>query len=182
MPATNPTRHEFQQDDIHALAQQVQRHVTERWRATLEENDEKLADAYARGGDMAYGTYLGLLFQPLNRQLRAAGFTLTPDLPGNMDRSREWGEAADGTDQQRWMWSLVRRRGGEKLGALVTVVFHDHTAFKLPRAPGLVALSETNDEAVIAALSARSSEFGSAREFTAEVAEYMRNLEDDGAS
>lgn len=168
-----------QYKDIQEVAQHVQHYVSHHWQTTLADNREKLADAYARGGDMAYGTYLGLLFRPLNRQLKAAGLELSPDLPGDMDRSREWGAAPDGTDQQRWMWSLIRRAGGQELGTLVTVVFHDHTGFKLPRAPGVVALTEWGNEAVIGMLSAREREFGNAQEFTVEVAEYMKSLEAD---
>lgn len=179
MSTPNPPRPDLQHADIHAVAQHVQRHVSERWRDTLDENAGKLADAYARGGDMAYGTYLGLLFRPLNRQLKAAGLTLTPDLPGDLDRSREWGDTPDETDQQRWMWSLVQGASGEGLGALVTVVFHDHTGFRLPRSPQIIALMESSDEAVIGALSARSEAFRSAREFTVEVAEYLKSLESD---
>lgn len=182
MSTPKPPRSDLQNADIHALAQHVQRHVSERWQATLDENAEKLADAYARGGDMVYGTYLGLLLRPLNRQLKAAGFTLTPDLPGNLDSSREWGEAPDETDQQRWMWSLVQGANGEGLGALVTVFFHDHTGFRLPRSPQIIGLIESSDDAVIVALSARSEEFRNAQDFTVEVAEYMKNLEAGEAS
>lgn len=177
MSIPNPLRPDLRHADIHALAQHVQRHVGEHWQAILDENAKKLADAYARGGDMAYGTYLGLLFRPVNRQLKAVGFVLTPDLPGDLDRSREWGNAPDETNQQRRMWSLVQSADDEGLGALVTVIFHDHTGFRLPCSPHIIALTESSNDAVIGALSARSEEFRSAREFTIEVAEYLKSLE-----
>lgn len=158
--------------DIHALALALQARVDARWQATLDDHADKLADAYARAGDLAYGTYLGLLFRPLDRDLRGAGLATSPALPGDLDRSREWGRAPDETDQERWMWSLVRRADGTALGALVTAVFHDHTRFRVPRAPRVFGVA-AGDEAVIAALSAASPDFAKAREFSVEVAEYL---------
>ncbi|MBB6097491.1 hypothetical protein HNR42_000908 [Deinobacterium chartae] len=167
--------------DIHALADRLQSTIDTRWKALLEEHADRLADAYARGGDLAYGSYLGLLFRPLNRELKRSGLRLIPDLPGNMERSREWGSDAAGTDQQRWMWSRVERGQGEPLGTLVTVVYHDHTRFRLPRAPRVLALEATDDAAVIRALSQRHHEFETAPEFTVEVAAYLRSQQGGSA-
>jgi hypothetical protein len=125
---------------------------------------------------MAYGTYLTLLFRPIHRQLKLAGLTPKPRFPGDFNISREWG-VADETDQQRWMWSTVVAADGTALGTIVTVVFHDHTQFRLPRPPQIIALAETGKEAVIAVLSQRSDDFRNAREATIEIAEYLASLQ-----
>jgi hypothetical protein len=60
-----------------------------------------------------------------------------------------------GTDQQRWMWSTIRgMEDGEPLGTIVTIVFHDHTQFRIPRSPQIIALLETSKETIVEALSA----------------------------
>lgn len=158
--------------DIAAIAREIETYVAGEWQTILEENHDKLADAYARAGDMAYGTYLDLLFRPVHRWMREAGLRVEPKLPGDFDISREWGNA-DETDQQRWMWSTVRAADGRALGTLVTITHHDHTGFRVPRAPGILALEETEQDAVVAALSARSPEFAAAREASIEIAEYL---------
>jgi excinuclease UvrABC ATPase subunit len=153
---------------IHDLVQMISEHIQTNWQSTLEQNATKLEDAYARGGDMAYGTYLGLLFRKLNQQLKQAGFHLEPELPGDLNISREWGDASE-RHQQRVMWSLVTR-GDEELGVIAVTVFHDHTMFFLPQAPQVLGLETTN---VIAELSQRFPEFASAKPFFVEVEEYM---------
>jgi hypothetical protein len=159
--------------DVHTISQHIQSQIDAHWKATLEQNAAKLEDAYARAGDMAYGTYLGLLFRPINRQLKAAGFKLEPDLPGDLDLSREWGNGIDETQQQRWMWSLIRRENGEPVGAIAVVIFHDHSGFKLPQAPLVVALKQASNAEVVEALSAQQPTFGEAKAFTVEVEEYL---------
>jgi excinuclease UvrABC ATPase subunit len=159
--------------DVHTISQHIQSQIDTHWKATLEQNAAKLEDAYARAGDMAYGTYLGLLFRPINRQLKAAGFKLEPDLPGDLDLSREWGNGIDKTQQQRWMWSLIRRENGQPVGAIAVVVFHDHSGFKLPQVPLVVALEQASNAEVIEALCAQQPTFGEAKAFTVEVEEYM---------
>ena len=66
---------------------------------------------------------------------------------------------------------------GAPLGTLVTIIYHDHTQFRLPRPPHLFALAEVGEEAVVAALSARSAEFRRALPFTEEYALYLQSLE-----
>ena len=61
----------------------------------------------------------------------------------------------------------------EALGALVTIVHHDHTSFRLPAPPDVTFVRAVTDDEVIAVLTARFAEFGQAKEFTVEVAEYL---------
>lgn len=162
--------------DIHAIARAIEAHIATQWAALLHEHDAKLRDAYEKAGDMAYGTYLTLLFSPVHRQLRSAGLRATPSLPGDFEISREWGVPTQ-DDEQRWMWSTIETIDGAALGTIVTITFHDHTRFRLPRAPQVIALTEVGKEAVVAALSQRSANFGAAREASIEIAEYLQSLE-----
>lgn len=78
------------------------------------------------------------------------------------------------------MWSTIEQQDGSPLGTIVTITFHDHTQFRLPRAPQIIALTEVGEEAVVAALSARSADFRTAREARIEIAEYLQSLESQG--
>lgn len=164
-----------QDGDIFALARYIEGHIAENWQALFLQNEGKLLDAYNRAGDMAYGTYLNLLFRPVHRQLKQAGLLPAPKLPGDFEISREWGIPEE-TDQQRWMWSAITSAGGVPLGTVVTVVFHDHTQFRLPRQPQILALTETGEGAVVEALSRRSTDFAQAREARIEIEEYLRSV------
>lgn len=159
---------------IDAIAQYMENYVAENWQSVLESNRAKLLDAYSKAGDMAYGTYLHLLFLPAHKQLAEAGLHPEPRLPGDFDISREWGNE-DQSDQQRWMWSTLHSGEGDSVGTIVTVVFHDHTQFRIPRQPHIIALRETSKEEIIAALSERSEDFRQAREFTVEYEEYLKS-------
>jgi hypothetical protein len=165
--------------DIHAIARAIEAHIAAHWEALLHEHDAKLRDAYEKAGDMAYGTYLTLLFNPVHRQLRSSGLHAAPSLPGNFEISREWGVLTQ-DDEQRWMWSTIETTTGAALGTIVTITFHDHTRFRLPRAPQIIALKEVGKEAVVAALAQRSANFGAAREASIEIAEYLQSLEQQG--
>lgn len=158
--------------DIHAVARAIEAEVAARWEVILREHEAKLRDAYAKAGDMAYGTYLTLLFSPVQGQLRRDGLRASPSLPGDFELSREWGAATE-DDQQRWMWSTIETAAGAALGTIVTITFHDHTRFRLPRAPQVLALAEVGEAAVVAALAARSADFRAAREARIEIAEYL---------
>ncbi len=160
--------------DIFTLARQAEELITENWQRLLEKNQAKLLDAYNRAGDMAYGTYCDMLFRPVHKLLKQTGVSVSPRLPGDFDLSREWGNA-DESDQQRWMWSTLTAATGEPLGTFVTVIFHDHTEFRVPRQPQIIALRETGKEAVVDALSHRSDEFKQALEFTVAYAAYLRS-------
>jgi len=181
MTETESVGFDNQANDIYAIASTIEHYVAENWQTVLEDQHAKLLDAYNRAGDMAYGTYLNLLFRPVHRALKAAGLRPWPQLPGKFDISREWGTAAE-TDQQRWMWSTIKRITGEPVGTIVIAVFHDHTQFRVPRAPQVIALVETGKQAVIEALSQRSEDFKQAREAKIEIAEYLQSLENQSAS
>lgn len=167
---------ESKERDINVIAQYIESHITEHWQTVFEENQDQLMDAYKKAGDMAYGTYLNLLFLSVNKQLKEAGLQPDTRLPGNLDISREWGNTDDFTEQERWMWSTITAiKSGESLGTIVTKVYHDHTMLRIPREPQIIALSETDKEDIVAALSQLSENFKQAREFQVEYAEYMKN-------
>ncbi len=163
--------------DIFTLAAEFTATINATWEKVLDKNEAKLIDAYARGGDMAYGTYLDALFRPIHKRLRELGLKIKPRLPGDFNTSREWG-VPDESDQQRWMWSAIKDAEGNPIGTLVTITYHDHTQFRLPRPPALFALAETGKAAVVAALSQRSEDFKNALEFPEEYALYLKMLEE----
>ena len=92
--------------DIFALGAWIDAQLGEHWQDVQDAHREKLADAYSRAGDAAFGTYLNLLLRGVKRRLREAGLKTAPPLPGDFGISREWGNA-DETDNERWMWSAV---------------------------------------------------------------------------
>jgi hypothetical protein len=162
-----------QSKDVQSLAQGIDHYIKVHWQDILDQHAAKLADAYARGGDMAYGTYLGLLFRPVHHALKDAGLQPKPQLPGEFEISREWGNT-DETEQERWMWSTIHGANDIPIGTLVTVIYHDHTRFYVPQAPKVFALSETGKKAIITELSRRSADFSQAREAHIEIAEYLK--------
>lgn len=157
---------------IDVIAQYIEDHIAANWQAVFQNNRDRLLEAYNKAGDMAYGTYLNLLFLEINQQLKEAGLRPEPRLPGDLDISREWGDIED---RQRWMWSTVHSMDAGPLGTIVTIVYHDHTQLRVPRQPYIIALNETRKEDIVAALSHRSTDFKHAREFTIEVEEYLQN-------
>lgn len=171
---------ENKENGIFAVAKYIEGHIAENWQTLLEESREQLLDAYDKAGDMAYGTYLNLLFLPIHKELKQAGLTPEPRFPGDFDISREWGTVEDQSDQQRWMWSTVNSIEGESLGTIVTIVFHDHTQFRVPRQPQVIALTESGKEAVVQALSNRSEDFKNALEFTVEYELYLQSQQNQG--
>lgn len=171
---------ESQASTIDSIAKYIEDHIDENWKTILHLNWDQLQEAYNKVGDMAYGTYLNFLFLSVNKQLKEVGLCPKPRLPGNLDISREWGANEEGTDQQRWMWSTVHSMNGESLGTIVTIVFHDHTQYRIPRKPQIIALSETRKEDIVEALSLRSEDFRSAREFAMEYKEYLQNQQNKG--
>lgn len=168
-----------QSTGIFALAEEFDAYIRAEWEGVLEKNRTKLMAAYAEAGDGAYGTYLTLLLRPVHRRLKELGLKPKPRLPGDFSISREWG-VPTGDDEQRWMWSTVMGADGAPLGTLVTVVYHDHNEFRLPRAPHLFALAEVGESAVVEALSAQSASFREALPFTEEYALYLASLEGEG--
>lgn len=76
---------------IHTVARAIEAHIAAHWQAIRDDNTAKLRDAYEKAGDIAYGTYLTLLFSPAHQQLRRDGLRAAPSLPGDFEISREWG-------------------------------------------------------------------------------------------
>ncbi|PTM59250.1 DUF6022 family protein [Desmospora activa] len=163
---------ENKESGIEAIAQYIEEHIRASWQGVFQENHDRLLEVYNKAGDPAYGTYLNFLLLPMNKQLKDAGLRPEPRLPGDLDISREWGNIEE---RQRWMWSTIHTEKGESLGTIVTIVYHDHTQFRIPRQPQIIALNETHKEDIVAALSHRSSDFKHAREFAIEVEEYLKN-------
>ncbi|MXQ55318.1 DUF6022 family protein [Shimazuella alba] len=167
---------ENKKDTIFTIAQFIEKHIAENWQIILKKNHDQLMDAYHKAGDMAYGTYLNLLYLTIHQQLKEAKLNPHPRLPGDFDISREWGQNAEGTDQQRWMWSTIHQiKTGEPIGTIVTIVFHDHTQFRLPRSPQIIGLTETTKDTIVEVLSQQSNDFKHALEFTVEYAKYLEN-------
>ncbi|GET35814.1 DUF6022 family protein [Microseira wollei] len=165
-----------QQRDILAIAQYIEAHIALNWQTLIHKNIDKLVGVFNKAGDMAYGMYLGWLFLPIHKQLKQAQLRPEPRFPGDFNISREWGNQEQ-TDQQRWMWSTIESAEGKSLGTIVTITFHDHTQFRIPQKPQIIALTETSKEAVVETLSQRSADFKNALEFQIEYADYLRNLE-----
>ncbi|HAX78874.1 MAG TPA: hypothetical protein DCY88_24360 [Cyanobacteria bacterium UBA11372] len=165
---------ENQKRDIFAIAQYIESHIALNWQTLIHKNIDKLVGVFNKAGDMAYGMYLGWLFLPIHKQLKQVQLRPEPRFPGDFNISREWGNQEQ-TDQQRWMWSTIESTAGKSLGTIVTITFHDHTQFRIPQKPQIIALTETSKEAVVEALSQRSADFKNSLEFQIEYAEYLRS-------
>jgi hypothetical protein len=138
-----------EQNTVQTLADYILNHVHEQWWQVLEENQEELRRLYDEAGEVAYREYSRKLFQPVQAQLERAGFLSEPRFPGTLSASKEWGPVEE---RQRWLWSVVRREGGGPLGTLVVGLFHDHTRFRIPRSPGVLALKETDADVIVRAI------------------------------
>lgn len=133
------------------VADFVRGYVRERWRAVLEQQYDKLLDAYERVGEPAYGVYFTALMRPLRQEFAAAGLITEPAFPGALQHSVEdWAGPMD--DRERSMWFVVRRERKPPLGTIVVRFSHDHTRFRVPRAPGVIALDETDPEDIVEVL------------------------------
>lgn len=163
---------------IDAIAEFMKNHIGKHWQSVLLDEREKLEKAYLEAGDAAYGTYLNLLLLPIHRQFKEAGLRPEPRLPGDFDISREWGNEEE-NNQQRWMWSTIYGSDEEPLGTIVTITHHDHTRFRIPRQPGIIALNETRKDDVVEALSLLSPDFKQALEFTIEYELYLRSQQNE---
>ena len=163
------------ESSIELIAEQTRLHIDKNWEFVLSEYSARLLKAYEEIGDGAYGLYLDYLFKPVYKQLKKSGFSVLPKLPGNLNISREWGNA-DETDQQRWMWSVIRFPDGSDCGTIVVEVYHDHTQFRLPKPPAIRFLTFTKREDITAELSRISPDFSKAKDMKAEYADYLAKL------
>ena len=137
---------------IHTLASYIRYYVREQWQSVLQEKQGELLHLFAKAGEPAYGVYGRTLLDPLQEQLKQAGFVCEPDFPGDFRSTsvEYWGSPEE---RERCLWCVVRTAKGAPLGTLVTSVFHDHTRFRIPYAPGTIALEETETPAILDALS-----------------------------
>ncbi|MBE9211523.1 hypothetical protein IQ247_02115 [Plectonema cf. radiosum LEGE 06105] len=164
---------ENKNDDIFVIGKYIESHIEANWQILLEKHHDKLLRTFNKAGDMAYGAYLNLLFRPIHIQLKQLNLAPKPRFPGDFSISREWGNQEE-TNQQRWMWSTIKLTKGNSLGTIVTITFHDHNEFRIPQKPGIIALVQTDKDAVVAALSQLSVDFQNAREFQIEYEEYLQ--------
>ncbi len=141
---------EWREKTIEALASYIEQSLHEQWQLVLEQNQEELMRLYDKAGEAAYGRYAQRLFRPIYEQLTQAGFSSAPSFPGTLSTSREWGPLEE---RERWMWSVVREAAGTPIGTLVVRLVHDHTQFRLPSAPSVLAVKETEAGAIVQAIS-----------------------------
>jgi Family of unknown function (DUF6022) len=139
---------------LHVLGDYARLHVTEQWQHVLQSQQEKLQELFDKVGEgAAYGTYAQQLFKPIGNQLKISGFSSTPSFPGTLATSLEWGGLKN---RERWMWSVIEGARGTTLGTLVVCLFHDHTTFRLPQAPSVLALTESYESSIVKAISKAS--------------------------
>jgi hypothetical protein len=136
--------------EIQALAHYFQQNVNERWQRVRNENWAELRRAYDKVGEPAYGVFASILFRPIREQLDSAGFITEQRFPGTLATSDEWAPA---DERERWMWSVVGRERGAALGTIVVGLFHDHTRFRIPRSPKILALFVSSNEAIVREIS-----------------------------
>lgn len=80
--------------------------------------------------------------EPLEAEMIGAGLNPRPVFPGAFPQSEEhWGPWEH---RERRFWSVIHLADGFPLGTLVTRIFHDHTKLRVPEAPQLYAISETD--------------------------------------
>lgn len=145
LDTTNPTA---------ALADHIRAWIDERWQAVLDEHRAELEREFAARADVAYRTYGGLLLGPVRAELEelaSDGYTFEPAYPGAFRDSIE--PAAPPADRVRTFWTVVSREG-EPVGTLVYRMYHDHSRFRVRRAPEVLALEETEPDAVRTAVAA----------------------------
>ena len=135
---------------IQTLASYIQEYINQQWRGVLEENQKNLSRLYDKAGEPAYGAYAQKLFRPVREQLERAGFLSTPGFPGTLSTSVEWGPDEE---RERWMWSVVRQARGALVGTIVVGLFHDHTRFRLPHPPRVLALEEVDADDIVREIS-----------------------------
>ena len=147
---------------IDTLASYIRRYLQEQWQLVLSTNQHELEHIFDTIGEgAAYGTYATKLLQPIQQQLKRADYVSKPRFPGTLSTSREWGPQEE---RERWMWSVVGRAQEVPIGALAILYCHDHTRFRIPRAPDVLALQQNENTAIVEALSRASIDFERAEE------------------
>ncbi len=131
---------------LDTVAAYIQQYADEHCQQVLQEHLAELEEIYARVGDPAYARYSQALFQPVYNEIKEAGLICDPGLPGSFPLSREqWGPQSE---RERRFWCALREDDGRDLGTLVIRFFHDHTHLRIPRAPIILPLAQTNQTAI----------------------------------
>jgi Family of unknown function (DUF6022) len=138
------------QPTIYILGDYARLHIADQWQQVLQTNQERLQELFDNAGEgAAYGTYAQQLFKPIGQQLKLNGFSSTSSFPGTLVTSVEWGKPKG---RERWMWSVIEQKD-TVLGAIVVCLFHDHTRFRIPKSPDVLALEEVKKAKIIEAIS-----------------------------
>ncbi len=135
---------------IETLTSYIRQYIDEQWHHVLQKSQEEFQRIYDKAGEPAYGTYAQRLFRPIREQLTRAGFLSEPGFPGTLSTSLEWGPLEE---RERWMWCVVRPAQGTPIGTIVIRLVHDHTRFRIPHPPGVLAVEETDADAIVQAVS-----------------------------
>jgi hypothetical protein len=138
---------------VEALADHVRQRVEGRWQPLAAEKADELQRYFEEHGDTAYARYSTVLLDPVREELadlERAGYTLDPPFPGRFPDSVE--PRTPPEERVRSFWSVLSTTGGRPVGTLVYRLFHDHTRFRIPRAPQVLALEETEPGMIKAAI------------------------------
>ncbi|MFK9092462.1 DUF6022 family protein [Bacillus salipaludis] len=146
---------------IHTIANYMQQYTRNNWKSVLQEYQSEFQDAFDKSGEFAYGIFGRKLFGPLIKEIEREGFVLESD---HLASSVEyWGPPEE---RERCMWHICKQADGTPIGSLVTRVFHDHTQFRIPRSPDIIALEKTEKSEIVEALSRASTRITKYNEFT----------------
>lgn len=134
---------------ITVIAKYMQHYIQESIQSSWKEQYEENFNMYQEINEAAYGVFGRAFFKLAHTQFTQAGFTVDANMFGNLSTSLEqWGPPEE---RERCMWSVVKR-GAEPIGTLVVRFFHDHTQFRLPYIPDVLALKETEHNDIVQAL------------------------------
>lgn len=165
---------------IRAIADFVQTTVDRQIDHILPARLEEYQRCFEEIGDLAYGKLNAELFSPTRTAFLTAGLKATPRLPGSFQRSREWGNA-DETHQQRWMWSIISM-DGQPIGTLAVGSHHDHTHFRLPRSPEILAVEAVTPGKIVAEIAKSHPQFADELEFRQWYANYLSSQQPPNTS
>lgn len=138
---------------VETVADHIRARVAERWQPLAEERADELQRYFEEHGDPVYARYSQLLLEPVRddlQELEAAGYRIDPPFPGRLPDSVEPRTPAE--ERVRSFWTIVSSQDGTPRGSLVYRLFHDHTRFRIPRAPEVLALRETDPGEIRAAI------------------------------
>jgi len=129
------------ESQIAGLARRTQSFLDENWAIAWQQHLPEIERTYETKGEVAYGVYTRRLFAPLLAEMASHELHSFPRLPGSFRNSEErWGPP---TNRERRFWSIITHRHHEAIGTLVTCFFHDHTRLRVPAAPTILALTDT---------------------------------------